>query len=390
VKICDITHFYANSSGGVKTYLLAKAGYIKQFCAHDHVLILPARHNRIELCEGSLIYFVKSPVVPFCKPYRGIVNQAKVKSILMREHPDLVEIGSPYMIPGWIKNLQPRLGYKTVGFYHANIERIWLAALRARRDYEPVCRLAREYIRRTYANMDAVVTPSRYIERYLNRLNIANTRTVHLGVDVDRFNTARPEGGFRAAHGIAAHKVILLYVGRFAQEKRVGRLLELCAELDRHRPDLFHLVLVGGGPQWNAIRREGRRNVTVLPYCHGQHELAAIYNAADIFVTASDAETFGLALLEAQSCGLPVVAFRSTSIPEIVYSRHLLADSGEEFIGSIMCAAASRSPGLRAATRQFIIDHFSWQKTFQNLFAVYQDLNADNALPRKPMLGQCA
>jgi hypothetical protein len=77
VKICDITHFYATKSGGVKTYLLRKANYINQNGLSDcqHFLILPSTEDKIETKGNSNFHFIGSPETLFWKPYRVIVNK---------------------------------------------------------------------------------------------------------------------------------------------------------------------------------------------------------------------------------------------------------------------------------------------------------------------------
>ncbi|HGJ63871.1 TPA: glycosyltransferase [bacterium] len=376
MKICDITHFYTTKSGGVKTYLLNKVNYISNYTdgSIDHFLILPSDSSHFEENHKSRFYFIKSPEIPFCKPYRGIISKTKISEVMEKEKPDIVEIGSPYAIPSWVKSIGNEIGYKTIGFYHADIERTWLSVARIGIESKRLRKLARDYIKNTYQDMDLVITPSMYVERYLNNLGILNTQTVYLGLDSGMFNIDKIDLGFRARYNIAKEKTILLYVGRFSKEKRISTLLDIFNKLSMNKPDKYHLILVGGGPEEEKITRIKQDNITILPYCNDKDKLASIYNSSDIFVSASDSETFGLCLLEAQSCGLPVVAFNKTSIPEIIYCKDFLAESEDDFIQKIEIVSNILSNRLRNDIRSFAIENFSWEKTFRNLFSIYYKL----------------
>src|SRR5438093_12643 len=117
---------------------------------------------------------------------------------------------------------------------------------------------------------------------------------------------------------------VLLYLGRFTAVKRLPLLIQAHrhaqAELGRDLP----LVLVGGHPgEWEGehplatIRRLDARNVFLAGWRHHE-ELPEALNAGDLLVLPSVAEAFGLALIEAMACGLPVVACDAHGPAEIV------------------------------------------------------------------------
>ena len=73
-----------------------------------------------------------------------------------------------------------------------------------------------------------------------------------------------------------------------------------------------------------------------------------------------------------------MVAFKSTSIPEIVYKKEFLASTTDEFIENIEMVSNVLSKELRIETRNFVVNNFSWNKTFKNLFDLYQSLYFSN------------
>jgi glycosyltransferase involved in cell wall biosynthesis len=117
---------------------------------------------------------------------------------------------------------------------------------------------------------------------------------------------------FRARHGIAPGRPMLLFVGRVAFEKNIGFLLRMLVRVRRAIPDVL-LVVCGAGPAEASLKRlAGELDISdstrFVGYLDRSTELADCYRAADLFVFASRTETQGLVLLESMACGTPVVA----------------------------------------------------------------------------------
>jgi glycosyltransferase involved in cell wall biosynthesis len=109
-------------------------------------------------------------------------------------------------------------------------------------------------------------------------------------------------------------EAILLYVGRFTAVKRLPLLLRAHAQALTRLGRPLPLVLVGGSPgEWEGehpltvARALGDRQVFLAGW-RPHHELPEALNAADVLVLPSVAEAFGLVLVEAMACGLPVIA----------------------------------------------------------------------------------
>lgn len=127
----------------------------------------------------------------------------------------------------------------------------------------------------------------------------------------------------------------LIYVGRFAGNKRVDLLLEAFARFRWEHPTA-HLTLVGDrvSPPYDEYGREADARVRTLDLAGAvtmagspsDRELAALYGAADLFVTASLHEGFCLPAAEAMTCGLPVAAFATASLPQVVGPGGVLAE----------------------------------------------------------------
>jgi glycosyltransferase involved in cell wall biosynthesis len=171
------------------------------------------------------------------------------------------------------------------------------------------------------ARVDAVIAPSVVVRDELLRRGVRTpVAVVPTGVDLARFAPGDRRTARRAL-GLPEDDPVLLYVGRLDREKSVDRVL-LAFERVASTVPRARLVLVGHGKEAERLRRRagtlaaaggvqffGVRPHDTLPVC---------YQAADLFVFASETETQGLVLAEAAACGLPAVAVDAPGCDEVV------------------------------------------------------------------------
>jgi alpha-1,6-mannosyltransferase len=187
-----------------------------------------------------------------------------------------------------------------------------------------------------------------------------------LGVDVDIFNPGRGDpGGLRASLGLTAHHRILVFAGRPAREKRLDVLVEAVERLG----DPYVLLLVGAG---NGAPVSDR--VICMDYQRDPQALATILAGCDAFVHANDNEPFGLVVLEAMACGLPVIGVASGGVAESVDSSvgelAVASEAGAlaEAIESVFSRGAT---GLGLAARLRAVERHGWDTVFQTLCQIY-------------------
>jgi N-acetyl-alpha-D-glucosaminyl L-malate synthase BshA len=114
------------------------------------------------------------------------------------------------------------------------------------------------------------------------------------------------------------HEKIVCHISNFRSLKRVPLVIEMFREMARAVP--AKLVLVGNGPDYqrcvDLVRREGLiHKVFFLDFVT---DVASVLSIADLFLLPSEMESFGLAAIEALSCGVPVIASRVGGLPEAV------------------------------------------------------------------------
>ncbi|MEM4889454.1 MAG: glycosyltransferase family 4 protein [Thermosphaera sp.] len=166
-------------------------------------------------------------------------------------------------------------------------------------------------------SMNRIVVNSRYMKVVASSYyNLPENKVVVIpnGVDIRRFT---PSGGKINLDGDPA----ILFAGRISWEKGVDVLIKALKLLKQDlREARVHVV--GSGP-WidDVIQLAKKLNVNSHIKFHGKvpyHSLPYIFRGADIFILPSRVEPFGMVLLEAMGCGLPIVASKVGGIPEIV------------------------------------------------------------------------
>lgn len=162
------------------------------------------------------------------------------------------------------------------------------------------------------------------------------------GIDTVRFAKGN-RAAFRSRFGFGRDDTVLLYAGRLSKEKNIYFLLD--AFLLMHaRNAHVRLVMSGAGLEQEAILAFVRSNgidasvhiVTDYTY----DTLPDVYAGSDMFVYASQTETFGRVVAEAMSAGLPVVALSAPALTDLVddgITGRLVRDmSAEDFATTVL------------------------------------------------------
>jgi alpha-1,6-mannosyltransferase len=361
MHLLDTTLFYSPTSGGVKRYLTAKHAWLGAHTSWEHTIVVPGSRDHLE--RGGVCTLAGYPV-PGTFNYRLPLNPRRWANLMSALEPTLIEAGDAFH-PAWCaRRVAQRRGIPLAGFYHSNLPRIigrrFGGALT-----EPG--LGR-YVRWLYEGFDVVFAPSRLMCAYLNDIGVHHTMHQPLGVDAEVFHPQRRTATLRERLGLPAATRVLVYAGRFAEEKNLPVLLQAFASLGKP----YHLLLIGGA---RAARPAG--NVTMMPYRRDSVELAAWIASADALVHAGTKETFGLVILEAMACGRPVVAARAGAFPELVdESVGMLAEpnSGASMAAAIAALYERDIAAVGAAARARVLQHFTWHRAFHAQTSAYASL----------------
>lgn len=265
---------------------------------------------------------------------------------------DLVHVQTPFAAHRAGVDLARRRGVPVVETYHTYFEHYFEHYL----PFLPraLCRrLARRLTLRAAREVDHLVVPSTAMRSALAAYGVAAAMTVlPTGIRLD--SLGGDDGAtFRARHGIAANRPVLVHIGRLGHEKNLRFLLQAFERVVRAIPDAL-LIVAGEGPARAELQRlAGERglaaNLLWLGYLDRERELAGCYRAGDAFVFTSKTETQGLVLLEAMALGVPVVALAEMGTRDLLADRRgalVAEDDADDFAAK--CLEVLRDPALRA------------------------------------------
>jgi alpha-1,6-mannosyltransferase len=382
MKICDVTQFYSPVSGGVKRYLSEKRDYISQHTNHEHVLIVPGPENSVERNGRLTTHWIKSPRVSFSSHYRLVLATRRVENLIVKESPDIIEAGEPYQLAWSCLRAGKRLNKPVVGFYHSHFPESYLRTITrfvGRPLSSGVESISHRYINRLYGQFKHTLVASPKLQRVLSDIGVNNTRLVPLGVETDVFEPSGRNAELRQQLGIKEKQILLLFVGRLAREKKIDWLLEAFSIVRNYAGDRFALLIVGEGAERARIEEAKKKipDVHLLPYEGDARKLASIYASADLLVHASLCETFGLVVLEAQSCGTPAIAFRGSGMDDLIFGGpEFLADqqNPESLAKAILRSYQNDLQAVGAKAREAVIERYPWKNVFRGLFDLYASL----------------
>ncbi len=165
---------------------------------------------------------------------------------------------------------------------------------------------------------DGVTAVSRFLkEKTLTNYDIEkDIRVIPNFVDTEFF---KPNSDCTFRKNIAAQgEKILVHTSNFRPVKRVPDTIKIFNIVQKEVPS--KLILVGDGPDRSECERLARqlKLTDKVKFLGKQDGLVEILTASDVFLIPSQSESFGLAALEAMSCGIPVVSSSVGGLPELV------------------------------------------------------------------------
>jgi glycosyltransferase involved in cell wall biosynthesis len=211
------------------------------------------------------------------------------------------------------------------------------------------------------------VSASHYNARQVEARFGRPVRVVHNGVDTDRFQPHLREDVVRAQYGAGKDDCLAVSVGRLVGWKGVQVVVNALAGL----PDKLHYLIVGTGPELENLKAQVKQlGLGARVHFAGRvvnAELPRLLSQCDVYVQPSvGEEAFGISVVEAMACGLPVLASNNGGLPEIVVpgvTGRLLTPGDIGAWGEALGALAQepgRIKSLGEAGRCRAQDEFTW------------------------------
>ncbi|MBB6099787.1 glycosyltransferase involved in cell wall biosynthesis [Deinobacterium chartae] len=299
LRIGLFTDVYLPNPNGVSTsvYLLHRE---LRRQGHDAWVMTPWMPDAPQTSDSGVVR-IRSLSYPFFEGQRLALPRSKRLPSTF----DLIHTHTPLVLGMWGLQLARRQDLPHVSTFHTHYEKYahYVPGLeRIDRSTHLIPRVARAF----YQRADVVIAPTDPIRDLVRSYRITRPiEVIPTGIDTPLLE-ASPEVPSPWPQGTRR----LLTVSRLGPEKNLERVIEALAELRREHP--AHLVIVGEGPQKADLEAYARRlgvgeHLTLLgavPY----REVGGYYRHAEAFLFASETETQGLVLWEAQAMGVPAVA----------------------------------------------------------------------------------
>jgi starch synthase len=214
---------------------------------------------------------------------------------------------------------------------------------------------------------------------------------IPMGIDINRFKPDEETGKrIRKDLGIADEEKVILFTGRMIWEKGIYDLVHAAklVKLDKNIETIrLKFVVVGKGQESREIKKIVNRlcmnDIFLFMESKPYHQMHEIYNMADIFVLPSIAtkawkEQFGMVLVEAMACGVPVISTVSGSIEEVVADAGLLVQPNDPTRLSAAIIKLLKNDALRKELgtrgRERAVKEYDSNKIAGKLASLFEDV----------------
>jgi glycosyltransferase involved in cell wall biosynthesis len=303
---------------------------------------------------------VKIHLLPFRRPWGGILNVVSLKRLLRKIEPDLLHV--------FAASLDGLLGRLT-GFHPSVLSVLGSDVF----DFPYQSRLKRGIVVKNLKYYDWIGSTSHVMAEEIVLLNpeTRNMTVTPFGVDTQVFSPAlsRKNGEF----------LTIGTVKTMHEKYGIDILLRAFASalgiLSRTKPDVgrrIRLLIVGGGPLLDEMRSLaedlGIQSVVEFTGYVANKRVPEFLSSMDIFVAMSRMESFGVAVIEASACSLPVIVSNAGGLPEVVQ------DGYTGFIVEKEDVSATRDAMIRLiedqelrskmgkAGREYVRNNYEWSK----------------------------
>jgi len=390
VKILIVSDaFWPEHTGGITKSLLTE---VKGLVARGHRIIVVTRRLKedsasYEKCNGYEVYRYPSPakgsIFYRTYPFFSLMQLPKLVKKLQMFNFEVAYVHNPFQMLGLQR---VHLGVPLVyTFYAPTLMEIEIDAKRGKYGFLTLLlAVARPFIRmserQALCQASVVLVRSQFMKGEIYHLfrNIEPRKIalIPLGVDTVRFKFANDPKVIRKNLDLPEDRTILMTVRRLVARMGLENLIDAMKLVTRQHPQT--LLLIGGkGYLENALREHirscGLENHIRLIGFIPEEKLPSYYQAADMFVLpTTELEGFGLATIEALSCGTPVIATPVGANPEVVGplgSEFLCRDATVEALAERINWWLNRgiSEEVRQACREYCSSKFAVESVAASL-----------------------
>jgi phosphatidylinositol alpha 1,6-mannosyltransferase len=333
---------------------------------HDALVIAPDSAEAPTTYAGFRVKRVPSLAVKGLLPVG--FPQRSMEPLIEGFNPDVIHLASPFFLGKYATRIAQRLNIPTLSIYQTDV-----AGFARHYGLSIAHSQLTNWVANIHKQTDRTLAPSTWSCDQLQSSGVDNVALWQRGVDSVKFNPTKRSAELR--NSLTANdtsKIIVGYVGRLANEKRIEDLAPLH---DRHD---VQLVIVGDGPARQKLERALPR-ARFVGYQSGE-DLAAHYASFDIFVHTGKHETFCQSIQESLASGVPVIAPNSGGPLDLVQHGRtgflLDTSNASDLIAAFELLTDSNTRSLMGVAARDSVIHRTWEKVNSQLIDHYRELSA--------------
>ncbi len=209
---------------------------------------------------------------------------------------------------------------------------------------------------------------------------------VPLGIDTTQFGLDVDTGrAFRQSHNIPDDAIVIGTASALRRIKRIHEVVKIIHRIAQHNPNVVGLIAGDAMPgdenyrDWLQKKVAATRLGDRLRLIGHVDDIEPFMQSLDVFVSASEYETFGNSVLEAMACSKPVAAYAGGSVAEVVGNAGLIAptddfDALQQHVQKLVNHGVIREHYAPLA-RNRVAQHFSPQASFSKVLDIYRALH---------------
>lgn len=385
--IVDFNNFWSPSGGGVRRYHLQKMAFYERQSDVLSVFVMPDSKTFTEKkSEGLIVEHVKAFRFPGNWEYRFIWKISQISPILQKYKPDVIEVGSPYILPSVIRSAVKKYAPQAalLSFWHADFPVTYVGRPVAKQLGATVGRFCRNtafrYAKVEFKDFDCVQASSKEVMARLKKKGLPDPRWIPLGCDIQTFSpTKRDEALVQELKDGVPERLTIFFPHRHCNEKGIDLLLgcyDILTKKLGHEPSI---VIAGTGPSLPQVKAaaEKYKHISYIGFVNSIDEMARYYASVDIGLALSGWETFGLSILESMASGNALVgAAAGASFEHVTESGAgliLKERTPQSLAEAIFELYHSNLEEKKIKAREYA-EKFSWNDCFMRQLALYREI----------------
>ena len=387
ITVVDINNFWSPSGGGVRRYHLQKMAFYEKQREVRSVFVMPDSKTFTEVrSEGLIIEHVQAFKFPGNWEYRFIWKLSQVEPVLAKYKPDIIEVGSPYILPTVVRRAARHASpeSKLVGFWHADFPVTYVGRPVARKLGPGVGTFARKeafwYARKEFKGFDCIQASSKEAMARLRKNDLPDPRWIPLGCDINMFSPSkRDEALVNELKAGNPERLTIFFPHRHCKEKGIDLVLgayDILAKKLGHEPAI---IFAGTGPSLPLVEEAAQKyeHVRYIGFVNSIDEMARYYASVDLGLALSGWETFGLSILESMASGNAQVGAAAGAAFEHVTESGagtiLKERTPEALADAIVELYHSDMQGMKQKARTYA-EKFSWDDCFKRQLELYRQV----------------